>query len=127
MPEPRESAVHLLLHALGLDLGGGDSPIWWRRQLGCGSVAAPSLAVAAAAASYEYQKMGIDHLFPFIGVRGGTVGIGVDYMAVKWRRMYLISLCFSRPLLFFPGMVLYRFPLTWGSRESAFFCEIYQV
>ncbi len=50
MPEPHESAVHLLSHALGLDWGGGNSLIWSRRQLGCGSVAAPSLAAAAAAA-----------------------------------------------------------------------------
>ena len=27
---------------------------------------------------------------------------GVDYMAPKWRQMYSISPCFSRPLLFFP-------------------------
>ena len=26
-------------------------------------------------AGYRYQKMGLDHFFPFIGVRSGTVGI----------------------------------------------------
>ena len=43
-----KSRRYLLLHALGLDWGGGDSLIWSRRQLGCGSMAAPSLAAAAA-------------------------------------------------------------------------------
>jgi hypothetical protein len=57
---------------------------------------------------------------------------GVDYMAPKWRRMYSFSPYFSRPLLFFPGMILYTFPLTWEVGrvhffcEGAFFCEIYK-
>jgi hypothetical protein len=41
-------------------------------------------------------------------------------MAPKWRRMYSISLCFSCPLLFFPGMIFYKFPLTWEVGRAHF-------
>ena len=34
-----------------------------------------SLNASDMSASYEYQKMGLDHFFPFIGVWSGTVGI----------------------------------------------------
>ncbi len=69
----------------------------------------------------EFEDGEIIHMEIPQGFEKHFPGEGVDYMAVKWRRMYSISLCFSRPLLFFPGMIFYKFPLTWGSRESAFF------
>ena len=46
---------------------------------------------------------------------------GVDYMAPKWQQMYSISLWFSHPLLFFPGMIFYKFPLTWEVGRAHFF------
>jgi len=49
--------------------------------------------------------------------------IGVDYMAPEWRRMYSFSPYFSCSLLFFPGMISYRFPLTWEVGTAHFFCE----
>ncbi len=45
---------------------------------------------------------------------------GVDYMALKWRWMYSISLCYSCLLLFFPGMIFYEFPLTWAVGRAYF-------
>ena len=53
----------------------------------------------------------------------GLISEGVDYMAVKWRRMYSISLCFSRPLLFFSGMIFYEFPLTWEVGRAYYFVK----
>ncbi len=44
-------------------------------------------------------------------------------MAPKWRRMYSFSPHFSRPLLFFPSMILYRFPLTWVVGRAQFFAR----
>ncbi len=44
-------------------------------------------------------------------------------MAPKWQQMYSISLCFSRPLLFFSGMISYKFPLTWAVGRAHFFVK----
>ena len=48
---------------------------------------------------------------------------GVDYMAPEWWPIYWFSPYFSRSLLFFPGMILYMFPLTWVISTANFFCE----
>ena len=48
---------------------------------------------------------------------------GVDYIAPKWRRMYSIWMFFLHVFLFFlqiPGMLIYRFPLTWAVGETRF-------
>ncbi len=50
---------------------GGDSPIWWwRRQLGCGSVAVPSLAAAAAGITQVMEML--ERLEHELELRGRT-------------------------------------------------------
>ena len=47
----------------------------------------------------------------------------VDY-GTKWRQMlYSISLCFSHPLLFSPGMIFYKFPLNWEVGRAHVFAK----
>ncbi len=49
-------------------------------------------------------------------------GLGLT-MAPEWRRMYSFSPYFSRSLLFFPGMISYRFLLTWEVGTAHFFAR----
>ena len=53
--------------------------------------------------------------------------LGVDYgTKMEKNVLFDFTLFFSSASLF-PCMISYKFPVNLGSRESAFFCKIYQV
>ena len=49
--------------------------------------------------------------------------LGVNYMALKWRQMYLISLCFFSCASLFSHMIFYKFPSPWALGWAHFFAK----